>query len=174
MRSTKSSNRFASNKHSASRHRWSLPDRLGHNFHHKKRRAILKPVNVPNSLTKSGLHISSKCAHRRMTIINIRLRRHHKTMKTVMADVNKNHTMVPNKKSSSCRWLQWPWYGCKEDYTSYGHIAKNKNYNCPEDYRGKSTGDNDGKGNGNNRTDSAAIFSQWRQEHPEQLDAGWS
>lgn len=163
QRPTKSSKRFASNRHSASRHRWSLPDRLGHDGTITKKVLILSVCPIPWQNQDS--HISSKCANRRMTMIKIR---HHKT---VTADVNKNHTVVPNKKSSSCRWLQWPWYECKEDYTSYGHVVKKRTTIAL-----KTIMDNlmlimmaitrtDGKGD---------FLTVMAVGHPEQLDAGWS
>lgn len=90
---------------------------------------------------RSGLHISSKCANRRMTIINIRLRRHHKTMKTVMADVKKTHS---GPKQEIFKLLVMALIRVQGRLYIIWSCSDKKNYNCPQDYHRKSDADTDG------------------------------
>lgn len=78
----------------------------------------------------------------RMTMTNIRLWR--LSWRMLKKKNTHTHTMVPNKKSSSCWWLQWPWYECKEDYTSYGHVVKKRSTIALKAIMGKSDADTDG------------------------------
>ena len=90
---------------------------------------------------RSGLHISSKYANRRMTMIKIR---HHKTMKTVMADVKKKTHNGPKQEIFKLSVTATAMTRVQGRLYIIWSCSGQKNYNCPQDYHRQSDADTDG------------------------------